>query len=208
MTNDEHRRVVREGYDVVADAYAAERDDGPAGAPLLEHFRERVPTGGAILDAGCGDGQRCAARLVPEYDVTGLDISREQVRRAIDAVPVGDFVQGDLTRLPFPTGAFAGLVCYHATIHIPRAEHAALYREFARVVEPGGWLLVSTGAGEWEGSNPNWLDGGVEMRWSFYDAETERELVEDAGFVVERADIVGDEMGDGAFQFLLGQRRA
>ncbi|WP_439025665.1 class I SAM-dependent methyltransferase [Haloarchaeobius sp. DT45] len=205
---DDHRRVVREGYDVLADAYTRERDGGPANAPFLDDLRDRLTTGAPVLDAGCGDGQRCAARLADEYAVTGLDIAHEQVRRASDAIPAADFVQGDLTALPFESAHFAGLACYHATIHVPREEHDALYREFARVVEPGGWLLTTTGAHEWEGANPDWLDGGAEMRWSFYDAETERGLVEDAGFEVERAEVIGDEMGDGGFQFLLAQRRA
>ncbi|WP_435361224.1 class I SAM-dependent methyltransferase [Haloarchaeobius sp. DFWS5] len=203
---DEHRNAVRDGYDAIAPFYADSRSENPDEIALIDEFCDRVPDGSLVLDAGCGEGRPVSAYLARTFGVVGLDISHVQAERATGHVPDARFVQGDLASLPFPSDAFAGLTCFHAVIHVPRTDHATVYEEFARVLEPGGWLLCTTGTSEWEGSNPDWLDSGTEMRWSLYGPEREREWLEAAGFTVERSTTIADEMGDGAFEYWLAKR--
>lgn len=51
----------------------------------------------------------------------------------------------------------------NAIFHIPREEHLALVRKFARMLSSGGYLLVTMGAEDWEGTADF---HGVEMFWS------------------------------------------
>ncbi|WP_435335038.1 class I SAM-dependent methyltransferase [Haloarchaeobius sp. TZWWS8] len=202
---DEFRRAVRDGYDAIAPFYSDHRSAVGDEQVLLDEFCDMVRDGSTVLDAGCGEGTPIAARLVERFDTVGLDISRVQVERASRNVSDAHFLCGDLTVLPFEPDTFGGIVCSHAVIHVPREEHVAVYEEFARVLEPGGSLLVTLGSGAWEGTNPDWIDSGTEMRWSFYDPDVECELLEAAGFVVETRTTIADEMGDGAFEYVLAR---
>lgn len=48
--------AVRDGYERIAETYAAQRDQFKS-ARFLERFIEVVPAGGTILDIGCGAGK-------------------------------------------------------------------------------------------------------------------------------------------------------
>jgi len=98
--------------------------------------------------------------------------------------------------------AVDALTALHSVIHVPREHHERVFAEFARVLRPCGRLLVTTGVGEWEGENDDWLDSGAEMRWSFHGREASLELLDDAGFDVEDDTVVGDELGDGGGEWL------
>jgi ubiquinone/menaquinone biosynthesis C-methylase UbiE len=207
MTEDsratDQKRTVREGYDRLAEEYDAQRSDDP---DFLDDFRERVPEGGRILDAGCGAGRPVAETLAEDYDLVGLDISREQVRLASERVPDESFVQGDMAALPLADESVDAVAAYHSVIHVPSTEHPAVAREFARVLQPNGVLLMTVGAGEWVGTNDDWLDTGVEMRWSVPGPEDGASMLADAGFEVLWRRVVDDEMGEKT-GFVLARKR-
>lgn len=195
------KRTVRDGYDAIAADYADARTVGGRGAELAASLANALPEGALVLDAGCGSGGPATVELDFEHDVVGLDASRGQVDHLRRHLPGVRPVLGDLTDLPFPDGAFDALVSTYAVIHVPRERHGDVLREFHRVLRPGGDALVVLGTEAWEGRNPDWLDTGVEMFWSFHDAERSLELVVDAGFDLRLAETVNDELG-GDFLFV------
>ncbi|MCH7661843.1 MAG: class I SAM-dependent methyltransferase, partial [Euryarchaeota archaeon] len=91
---------------------------------------------------------------------------------------------------------FDGLTAYHSLIHVPLTEHAIVIKEFARVLRPGRWLLVSEGSAEWSGVNPDWLDTGIEMHWSMAGPEATRDQLRAAGFEIEREWVADDDLAD------------
>ncbi|GGN85635.1 class I SAM-dependent methyltransferase [Haloarcula pellucida] len=198
------RDVVREGYDEIAATYAAERDGAGRERALVERLASTLGDGSLVLDAGCGAGTPATEVLAERHDVPGLDISREQLRTARERVSSAGLVQGDLAHLPFGDGTFDAVVSYHAVIHVPREEHAAVFAEFERVLRPGGHLLVAVGAEAWAGENDDWLDTGERMAWSFHGADRNRELLTDAGFEITTVEEVPDELG-GTFAIVRGR---
>lgn len=191
---------VREAYEQMATIHRNERSDDPAEAALLAEFRERCDDGARVLDAGCGQGTPVANRLTPEYEVVGLDFSAEMLRLAADAASEATLLRGDMIDLAFGADAFDAIAAFHSIIHVPVDEHRDVIEEFARVLRPGGLLLVSTGPDEWTGSNADWLDSGVEMEWSFPGADATRGLLAETGFaVLDRWVVTGgaDHEGDG-----------
>ncbi|RLN01471.1 class I SAM-dependent methyltransferase [Haloarcula sp. Atlit-7R] len=194
------RDIVREGYDDIAATYATERDGEGRERDLVASLADRLPAESRVLDAGCGAGTLAMDSLAAEHTVTGLDISREQLRTARERVPGPRLCQGDLAALPFPADTFDAVVSLHAVIHVPRAEHAAVFAEFERVLEPGGRLLAALGDEQWAGTNENWLGTDTEMAWSFYGRSRNRELLTEAGFSVTGVETVDDELG-GVFAF-------
>ncbi|MGQ3328158.1 class I SAM-dependent methyltransferase [Halorubrum sp. FL23] len=191
------KNVVRRGYDELAEAYAADRNEDGCGREVLAQFRRGLPESARVLDAGCGQGTPVLRDLSGSTTATGVDVSRAQLELAADRVPDAALAQGDMAALPFDDGAFDAVTAYHSLIHVPRDQHQAVVDEFARVLADGGQLLCSEGPAEWRGTNPDWLDTGVEMQWHIAGAEATRDQLQTAGFAIEREWEVGDSLDEG-----------
>ncbi|WP_121821355.1 class I SAM-dependent methyltransferase [Halostella salina] len=189
------RHAVREGYDELAETYAAERsDDETLGTSLVEDLLADLPTEARLLDAGCGGGEPVLARAGER--AVGLDFSGKQLELAAANVPVAPLVQGDMTALPFRDDAFDAVTAIHSLIHVPLDDHQRVIGEFARVLRLGGRLLVSEGHGRWQGRNPGWLDSGAAMEWDIAGAEATREQLRAAGFQLRDQWAVADTLAD------------
>ncbi len=201
----DEKKVVKDGYDAMADAYLATRREDSENVLLLQDFIRRLPEGAQVLDAGCGAGVPVTRLLSGHFDVTGVDCSEAQIARARRLVPNARFICQDMTRMDFPDAAFDGVVSYYAIIHIPRDEHLALLRNLHRMLKPGGLALLCLGAEDLPvATEDDFL--GVPMYWSHYDAEANLRLLWECGFTVIWARRVGDTLGDDAEHlFVLAQ---
>jgi len=114
-----------------------------------------------------------------------------------------------MASLGFAANVFDGICAYYSIIHVPTKEHRTVFEEFARVLRSDGALLITVGDDAWEGSNPDWLESGVKMQWSFPELERTRQYLSDAGFEVVNQWTAEDNLGggddndDGGFPFLL-----
>ncbi|WP_232342985.1 class I SAM-dependent methyltransferase [Halosimplex litoreum] len=145
--------------------------------------------------------------LADECDALGVDLSDEQLALARERAPAATLARGDLTRLPVADDAVDAVTALHSVIHVPREHHGRAFAEFARVLRPGGHLLLTTGVGEWEGENDDWLDSGAAMQWSFHGRERSLELLDSAGFDVTEEAVRDDELGGGEWLFVRARLR-
>jgi 23S rRNA (guanine745-N1)-methyltransferase len=110
-------------------------------SPIVELLDDVVPTtpGASILDSGCGTGYYLAALLVgrPGWDALALDVSVDAVVTAVRATGAVGVVTDVWRPLPVRTERADVLLCVFA----PRNPG-----EFARVLRPGGRLIVVTPA--------------------------------------------------------------
>ena len=96
-----------------------------------------------ILDVGCGTGFATEGLLERTETIHGLDQSAHQLQKAYGKFGKRDrvrFFRGDAERLPFADDAFDGLWSSGSIEYWPNP--VAALREFRRVVEPGGPVLV------------------------------------------------------------------
>ncbi len=104
-----------------------------------EVIREYVADGSLVLDAGCGSGR------IFRYDVssTGVLIVGVDVTTQLRDNPnIQRSVLGDVQTLPFSDASFEVVLTSHVVEHLPRPAEA--FREMARVLKPGGRLLLLT----------------------------------------------------------------
>ena len=95
---------------------------------------------GTLLDVGCYDGQ-FISQVVEGDTVVGLDVSHSALRQA--AARGVRAVRGQVeARLPFAPNSFATVVAAEVIEHV--FDTQAVLVELARVLEPGGWLALTT----------------------------------------------------------------
>ncbi|MCK2219387.1 methyltransferase domain-containing protein [Actinomadura sp. ATCC 31491] len=129
-----------EGYRIWSATYDGPNATFALDEPVVAAILDELPTGVA-LDAGCGTGRVAAALAARGHRVIGVDSSPDMLDRARARVPGGDFRLGDLRRLPLPDGAADLVVCSLALTHVPAL--GPVLAEFARVLRPGGHVVVS-----------------------------------------------------------------
>src|SRR5205823_2194777 len=101
----------------------------------------------SILDAGCGNG-RYSLYLLQHADadakLTAFDLSEKMLARARRRLHSERVTHcaADLTRLPYPDRAFDAVVCGWVLEHLPDPQPGL--RELARVMQPGGKMLLMT----------------------------------------------------------------
>jgi SAM-dependent methyltransferase len=148
------KRLAESADSVYRDAPAPPaKIEAMAGSGYLAPLLAATPADGLVLEAGCGSGTLSLAAAWRGRRVVGLDISPEvlanlQRNAARLAEQVGRpfavaAVCGDLERLPFADGAFAGAINEGVVEHwLDRDARRAVIAEMARVVRPGGVVVV------------------------------------------------------------------
>lgn len=189
------RKTVRAGYDELGRTYAEHRTIDATERALLERALEPGRPTPRVLDAGCGPGPTLAELTGRSWPV-GLDFSAEQLDIAVETAPEAAVVRGDTAALPFAADSFDAAVSLGVLMHLPGGVQDASIGEFARVLRPGGRLLVSDGAGSWVGENPDWLDSGVTMTWEIAGIDAVATELEGAGFELLDRTATTDELAE------------
>lgn len=193
----EHKKIVKEGYDVIAGRYLAVHSKiHPRDLELLEELIQCLPKEAKVLDVGCGAGVPITRILSQSFDVIGVDLSEEQIRLARELVPEVGFICQDMTELGFPDESFDAICSYYAIIHVPRDEHRGLLRNFHRMLKPGGLVLLSMG---FSNSTTDIEEDffGARMYFSHFDAETSLKMLADCGFRIIWSDLVVEQLAFG-----------
>ncbi|MGH3071819.1 MAG: class I SAM-dependent methyltransferase [Gaiellaceae bacterium] len=112
--------------------------------PLVHEILASLPLGVA-LDAACGTGRHAAHLASLGHDVIGVDATPEMLDVARAKVPSATFLEGDLHELPVADDSVGLVVCAIALSHVPDLQ--PVFAEFARVLRPGGQLVLSDSRG-------------------------------------------------------------
>jgi cyclopropane fatty-acyl-phospholipid synthase-like methyltransferase len=207
VSADPRKQTVEAGYDELAPRFGewAARVEGDPWERFLDELAGRLAPGARVLDLGCGNGQKIA-RIADGFDITGVDISEEQLRLARAELPDAKFVHADLAELDFPAGSFDAVTAFYSISHVPREEHAALFGKVASWLTPGGLFLPSLSANGTDDWTEEWL--GVEMFFSGFDADTNRRLIREAGFelVVDEAVSMQEPETEATFLWVLARK--
>jgi len=207
---DPRTQIVADGYDAMGETFAAwrERIVGDPRDEWADELARRLKDGARVLELGCGAGTPETRRLAQRFAVTGVDISPRQVERARAAIPEAEFTCADFTELELPAGSLDAVVSFYVFNHVPRELLAPLLGSIHRWLVPGGWLLTAFGQSDNAGWTGDFL--GAPTFFASYPPEINSRLVREAGFTIERDEIVTFEepepdAGTGRFQWVLAQ---
>ena len=147
------KRAVRRAFDRAAATYDRHNVlQCEVGLRLLKHLEPIKVDPTRILDIGCGTGLFFdeLRKRFPRPELFGVDIAHAMLRKARARTPAWKrllhlrsprLVCGDAERLPI-AGASMQMVFSNLALQWTRPE--AVFREAARVLEPGGLFMFST----------------------------------------------------------------
>lgn len=104
------------------------------------YIREHLPSGGRLLDVGCGVGmllQRFANDHTFSFE--GCEYSEYAAERARSHSPAVHV--GDLSELSLPPESYDGLSCLYVLEHVP--DPLGVLREMYRLCAPGGHIFCA-----------------------------------------------------------------
>lgn len=143
---------VRASYDAVAAEYEKQIAGELAGKPLdrglLAAFAELVPSDQPVGDLGCGPGHVAAHLAELGCDMVGVDLSPAMIDIARRRYPELTFRVGSMLDLPAADDEWGGAVLMYSIIHLPPADRPRAFRELARVIQPGGTVLIAFHTGD------------------------------------------------------------
>lgn len=102
-------------------------------------IRRYLQPGTDLLDAGCGRYLRFCREFATDAHVVGIDLE-ETFECDNSAAPFA--VRGDIGHLPFPNESFDMVISRSVIEHLEEPER--VFREFFRVLRPGGTVVVIT----------------------------------------------------------------
>lgn len=203
---------IRNSYDAVADEYAqgltADLASKPLDRAMLTAFAEQVPKGGPVADVGCGPAQVACFLDDLGVPVLGLDVSPGMVAAARRRRPGLDVRVGSMLDLPLADGELAGIAAFYSLIHLQPDERPRAYAEFARVLRPGGLVLVAFHAGEEVRHRDSWFDRPVSLDFFALRPEDVAAGLADAGLALAATLMRGPYPGEADTEraYLLARR--
>lgn len=132
----------------------------------------KVSPGSRVLDIGAGSCQY--SRVFAHCHYETQDFSQLEPKALFDGIGYGriDYVS-DITAIPVPDATFDAALCTEVLEHVP--DPIGAVREFARILKPGGRLIVSAPLASGIHQAPYHFYGGFTPFWY-------RRFLAEAGF--------------------------
>ncbi|GAB3568098.1 class I SAM-dependent methyltransferase [Amycolatopsis endophytica] len=145
--------VTRSAYDTVAVDYArlleGLLEQTPEDLAMLRLFADYVRAdGGQVADIGCGTGRVTTYLDSLGVPVFGIDLSPGMLAEARRRYPHLRFEVGAMADLALEDESLGGILAWYSIIHTPPELLPAVFAEFARVLVPGGHLMVAFQVGD------------------------------------------------------------
>lgn len=115
---------------------------------LLSMLDDLAP--GVTIDAACGTGRISRELVRRGHRVLGFDMSPGMLAHARTSVPGAQFTQASFIALPVADASADNIVCTLALGHLE--DLGLFFAEAARVLRPGGHLIISDTRGHFFGS--------------------------------------------------------
>lgn len=138
----------RELWDREAATFDDAPDHGLADPAIRAVWRELLlgvlpPAPARIADLGCGTGTLTRLLVDEGYDVAGLDVSPEMIRRARAKVPEARFVVGDAAVPGLERRAYDVALSRHVLWAMP--DPAEAFERWVALLSPGGVVVLVEG---------------------------------------------------------------
>src|SRR5579862_998739 len=145
MTETAHGALIRDQFTRQATPFSTAAPIADAAALAIIVEAAAAGPNDTVLDVACGGGIVVCGFAPHVRHATGIDMTPAMLERARrlaaeKGIANVSWQEGDVTRLPYPDGAFTIVVTRFAVHHFP--DPAAVFAEMIRVCAPGGRVVV------------------------------------------------------------------
>lgn len=130
-------------YDTIASDWDRDHKQDQWWKAEIENYLALVPSGGSILDLGCGPGHKSAFFAARGYQVHGVDLSDKMIDIARRDVQNATFEVLDMYELPVLDRQFDSVFACASLLHIPKKDVTHILLSIAAILKPGGTCYVS-----------------------------------------------------------------
>lgn len=189
----------RRAYDRVGAKFRQQYFENPLTQAAFDAFLAQTPSGGHVLDVGCGHGELVIARLLEKgCQVTGCDLSPEMLRLARQQFPQVTLINQDASLLT-QVAEFDAACSFSSLIYLDPIDLLNSIRRLHRALKPGGLLFLygdSIGP-DWCGDPFYFIMDNWMWNWH-YSLEEAVKLLEEHGYfeVIDSQKVKFDEEED------------
>jgi len=142
---DEAAGRIVELYDRHAARFDSDRDRGLFEKSWLDRFRALIPSGGTVLDLGCGVGEPLAGYLIEMgHAVTGVDASPAMIAICKARFPRQRWIVADMRTLSLGHG-FDAILAWDSLFHLTAEDQERTLEAIGRHALPGAALMFTSG---------------------------------------------------------------
>jgi SAM-dependent methyltransferase len=196
-----YEESIREEFALQADTFA--RAEALKGAEILGAVVELVPADPEArwLEVACGPamiGRAIAPRVgsLHGVDLTPAMIEKAREEADREGIANAEFSLGDATALELEDASFDGAVTRFSLHHVPVPQRVV--EEMARVVRPGGYVVVSDHARDEDAALAAWVEEIERLRdpshWACLTPARLRAIGAAAGLALDREELVPFEL--------------
>ncbi len=156
----------------------------------LNNFSNRKKSSLKILDVATGSGRtlKQLRGAFPKENITGLDLSGSYLKEASRFISnlEGDLIElvkGNAEELPFEDNSHQAISCVYLFHELPRTVRQKVLKEFLRVLEPGGVLVIADSIQE--NDSPDFIQIMENFHKSFHEPFYCDYIKEDIDFKLE-----------------------
>jgi len=176
-----NRQNVFEVYNKIGDWFAENRPQNLMEKKYLDKLMSLIPTGGSILDVGCGSGFPILNYLVDKgFSVTGVDASEKMLRLAEQNFPSEEFILADMRKLSLYK-KYDAIIAWHSFFHLPGADQPDMFSVFENHLNPKGILIFTSGTTNGEAWG---INGGENLFHASLNPEEYKTLLEKYDFKI------------------------
>lgn len=147
----------------------------------LDRFRGLIPSGGSVLDLGCGAGEPMARYLDGVgYAVAGVDSSPAMIAAFQARLPRPRALVADMRALSLGE-TFQGILAWDSFFHLNHADQERMFPIFRAHAAPNAAVMFTSGPARGEAMG---LMEGEPLYHASLDADEYRALLDRQGFTV------------------------
>jgi len=197
MDGSRERFLITQSNYQGGDEYHREKSLGYNWNAQVDDFVSRLSKTSKVraLDVGCGSsGRDIEAFRQRGIAVEGLDYSESAVTELRRRFPDSMFYEGDMRDMQethLADGSYGGIWACASLLNTPREEVPKVLAEFRRLLVPNGVLFVSVKEDKKERERMI-ADKAGERFFKFFSEGELRQLVEAAGFQVQKSEVLED----------------
>lgn len=180
---------LKETYNRIAEDWHRDHTQDDWWVEGTDAFIQELPSGGRVLDVGCGSGVKSKYLSEHGLKVIGIDISDKLLDIARREIPSIEFRELSMYDLDSMQETFDGVFAQASLLHIPRKDAGEIVQKMARRLVPGGLLYIAVketreGKPEEGMLKENGYGYEYERFFSYFTIEELEQYIQEAGLSV------------------------